>query len=265
MPRTSRAGVTLYYETAGEGGMSDTGETVVFVGEAGYGAWQWGWQYDRVAGPFEVLVWDLRGTGRSDTPPGPYDVTALAADLEAVLSAAAVRRAHLVGAGLGGMVALRHAREYGRTATVSLFGTAPAGDRIDERALRALHAPREDTEALRESLRGAFTPGFLTEGSLVDRICAWRAEEDADRAAFGAQAGAALGFEPGPLYEFDLPALVCHGLADPVVPADAGRELAETLPRGRFEAVEGRHLAFAEHSRAVNDRLLDFLTADHGE
>lgn len=257
MPYTSHEGVRLYYETAGEGGFAGDG-TVAFVGEAGYGAWQWGWQHDAVAGPFETLVWDLRGTGRSDAPSGPYDVATLAADLEAVLSAAETRRAHLVGAGLGGMVALEHAREFDRTATLTLFGTAAAGDRLDADALRALHPPGSGT------LEGAFSPAFLARDSLVDQIRAWRVEEDADEAGFEAQVSAALGFDAGPLYELDLPALVCHGLSDPVVPAAAGRALARGLPRGRFEAIEGRHLAFIEHSRAVTDRLLDFLTADHG-
>jgi hypothetical protein len=31
------------------------------------------------------------------------------------------------------------------------------------------------------------------------------------------------------------------------------------LPNGRFEAVEGRRLAHAEFSAAVNDEVLDFL------
>lgn len=253
MPGTTREGVTLYYKTVG------AGETVAFVGEAGYGAWQWAWQYDRVAGPFEALVWDLRGTGRSDTPSGPYEVDAMADDLEAVLAAAGARRAHLVGAGLGGMVALRHARRHDRTATLSLFGTAAAGEQVEEHALRDLHAPANDPDALRESLRGAFSMEFLAETELIEQICEWRAEEDASREAFEAQVAAALAFETGPLYEMALPALVCHGLDDPVVPVDAGRRLGAELPRGTFEAVEGRHLCFVEHSRAVTDRLLEFL------
>lgn len=252
MPTTTREGVTLQFDRAG------TGETVAFVGEAGYGAWQWGWQYDRVAGPFEALVWDLRGTGRSDAPPGPYDVDAMTDDLEAVLGAVEARRAHLVGAGLGGMIALRYARRYDRARTLSLFGTAPVGERVDETALRGLCASAGDTSALRESLSSAFSPAFLEQTPLVERICEWRAEDDAGE-AFTAQVAAALAFESGPLYEVDLPALVCHGLDDPVVPAETGRALAQALPHGTFEAVEGRHLCFAEHSRAVNDRLLGFL------
>jgi len=250
---TTDDGVSLYYESAG------SGETVAFVGEAGYGAWQWGWQHGAVAGPYEALVWDLRGTGRSDSPEGPYTVERLARDLEAVLSATDTRRVHLVGAGLGGMVALRHARLFDRTATLTLFDTAAAGDDVDEATLRSLQAPGTDREALRESLAGVFTESFLAQKEQVEQICDWRAEEDADAAAFDAQVAAALSFDAGPLYELTIPALVCHGLDDPVVPFETGERLAEDLPRGTFEAVEGRHLAFVEHAPAVSDRLLAFF------
>ena len=251
---TANDGGDLYYETAG------SGETVAFVGEAGYGAWQWGWQHRHVTGPFESLVWDMRGTGQSDSPSGPCDVRTLAADLEAVLAAADCRRVHLVGAGLGGMVALRYAREYGRARSLALFGTAPTGDAVDADAVRALHAPPGDEDALRESLAGAFSAEFLDgQAETVQRICEWRQEEDADVAGFEAQRAAMLSFDGGPLHELTLPTLVCHGRADPVVSVETGEKLAGNLPRGEFEPVEGRHLCFVEHSRPVSDRLLGFL------
>jgi pimeloyl-ACP methyl ester carboxylesterase len=250
---TTTDGVTLFYDTA------DEGDTVAFVGEAGYGAWQWGWQYDALAGPYETLVLDSRGTGRSDRPPGPYSVDRLAADLEAVLADSGAERAHLVGAGLGGMVALQYAHSYGRARTLTLAGTAPSGEDIDEAAFRALHPPSDDPTALRESLDGALSGRYRSEQpDAVDRICEWR-KDDADSEGFEAQATAALSFESPPLYESTLPTLVVHGLADPVVPVEVGRQLAGDLPRGSFEAVEGRHLCFVEHARAVTDRLAGFL------
>ena len=247
-------GTDLYYRSAG------SGDPVVFVGECGFGAWQWAWQYDGLSGPYETIAWDLRGTGRSDAPDGPYDVDRLGADLEAVLAANAVRSAHVVGAGLGGMVALRYAREYTRAGTLALFGTAPSGDRVDAAALRRLFPESNDSEALRDSLSGAFSGQFLTEATeAVDRICEWRREEDAGADGREAQIEAVESFEAGPLYELTLPTLVFNGLEDPVVDPATGRELAEDLPRGSFEAVEGRHLPQVEHARAVTDRLDGFF------
>jgi len=256
MPTATNDGVRLRYETDGEG------ETVAFVSDVGYGAWLWGWQHGAVAGPREALVWDLRGTGDSDAPPGPYDVDALAADFEAVLADAGVARAHVVGAGLGGMVALRYARAYDRARTLTLFDTAVSGDAVDEQALRALHPA--DPAGLESSLDGAFSPAFReARPDLVEDICTWRRAEDAAADAVDAQIAAVLGFDSEPLYELTLPSLVCHGIADPVVPAAAGEELAEALPRGEYEPVEGRHLCFVEHSRAVTERVLAHLD-EHG-
>jgi pimeloyl-ACP methyl ester carboxylesterase len=247
-------GIDLYYEVAGEG------ETVAFVGEAGYGAWQWGWQHRPITGPYRTVVWDMRGTGNSGSPPGPYEVDTLTADLEAILSETDTRRVHLIGAGLGGMVALRYARTYDRARSVTVFNTAQSGADVSEPALRNLFAPREDRQALENSLQGSFSERFRDrQGSVTDRICEWRKTEDAGARAFDAQVEAATAFETGPLYELTCPTLVCHGIDDPVVPIRAGRELAEGLPKGSFQSIEGRHLCFIEHARAVNDRILGFL------
>ncbi len=252
---TTDDGADLYYETAGEG------ECVAFVGDCGFGAWQWAGQYDGLAGPYRTLAWDLRGTGRSDAPEGPYDVDRLAADLEAILADSSARRAHLVGAGLGGMIALRYAREYGRAASLSLVGTAPLGDDVDSAALRALHPGEGATAAqFRDASVGAFSQAFR-ESDAFEQILQWRIGDD-HAEGLDAQIAAVESFDAGPLYELTTPALVFHGVEDPVIDPEVGRELAEDLPRGEFEAVEGRHLAHVEHARAVTDRLAGFLD-DH--
>jgi pimeloyl-ACP methyl ester carboxylesterase len=254
VPRATTDGVGLHYQTDG------TGETVVFVGDVGYGAWLWSVQYPAIAGPRQALVWDLRGTGESDAPSGPYDVDVLASDLEAVLADAGVDRAHLVGAGLGGMVALRYARTYGRARSLVLLATAASGEAVDEDALAALHPPNRDAASLRASLDAAFTDAFLAEQSaFVDQVVDWRQAEDAGPDAVTAQSAAMRDFEAAPLHVVTRPTLVCSGTDDPVIPRAAGEALAADLPRGEFAAIAGRHLAFVESGTAVNDRLESFF------
>lgn len=259
MPTVSADGTVLCYETRGE----PDRPTVAFVPDAGFGPWLWGWQAPALSGPYRTVVYAGRGTDGSEAE-GPYTVDRFAADLEAVLAAADVDRAHLAGAGLGGTVALRYTREFGRGRSLTLFGAAPAGERVDRDALAALH-PTDPTR-LRESLSLAFTDRFLTESGLVEDVVAWRRREDATGDALVGHLAAASGFDARPLYEVSVPALVCHGVDDPVVPADAGRDLADELPRGRFRAVEGKRCCFAEHSAAVNDAVDAFLeeVADEG-
>ncbi len=263
MPTVDRDGTTLYYETAGERATGEAGgDPVAFVSDAGFGAWLWGWQYPAVAGPRKALVWDLRGTGQSDSSPGPYDLSTLAADFEAVLAEVGLDSVHVVGAGLGGAIALRYAREYGRAQSLTLLCTPDSGETVDSEALQALHPDASDDESIQQSLSGAFSPAFReANADLLADICDWRREEDAGSDAVEAQLATLTGFDPEPLYEVGLPALVLYGVDDPVVPASASTRLAEDLPRGESQAVEGRHLCFVEHSRAVTDRLLAHIEA----
>lgn len=269
MPHVDRDWGECYYETEG------SGETVAFVGDLGYGAWQWGWQHRAVAGPFEALAYDHRGTGRSDCPPGPYSLGELAADLEAVLSAHGARRAHLVGAGLGGLVALRYALDYGRARSLALLGTAAGGPHLPEQPVDRLFAPKDDPGALRRTLEPVLSEAFrAAQPDVVEGIVAWRAGRtpddapdataeagDAPEAGWRAQAAAIEGADlRDALVEIAAPALVVHGTADAVWPEAGGEALADGLPRGKFEPIEGAgHLVGVERSRTVNDRLVGFL------
>lgn len=248
MPTARNRDVSLYYEADGDG------PTVVFINDVGYGAWLWGWHYDAIAGPYETVVWDLRGTGRSDALAGPYDVGTLAADLEAVLADNGVGSAHLVGAGLGGMIALEYAHRYSRARSLTLYCTPGSGDAVDRTALDDLALDAQS------SLDGAFSPASREhDPDLMERIADWRADEDATGAARDAQADAMATFDAPPLYEITQPAEVYYGLDDPVVSPEAVQSLSADLPRGTGEAVEGRHCCFIEHAPAVTDRLLALL------
>ncbi|WP_293033455.1 alpha/beta fold hydrolase [Natronococcus sp.] len=253
MPTVSNGGVSLYYHREGDG------PPVVFVSEVGLGGWSWGWQHAALTGPYETVVWDLRGTGRSDAPPGPYSMETLVADLETILGAVDARKAHLVGAGLGGAVALAAARESTRVATLSVLGTAARGSAFD---LEPLLASPDDPAALRDSLEAGLSADFRADQpDVVDGIVDWRADGDATSEEWEAQLAALEGFDARDwLVEVTQPTRILHGTADDLVPAEDGRELATGLPRGEFVPLEDAgHLVGIERSRTVNDRLLGFL------
>jgi len=245
VPTASNGSVELYYAAAG------SGHTVCFVADLGCGPWLWSWQAPALVGRYETLVWDLRGTGRSDVPED-YAIDRMTGDLEAVLAAHGARNATVVGAGMGGMIALQYAREYSRADGLVLLGTTAAGDRFDG---EAFCGGPEDLSALTSAAFREAHP------EAIDRIAAWRRDEDAPEAAKRAQAEAVAVFEAGEnLYEITEPALVCHGDADAVVRASAGETLAADLPRGSFEEFpEGSHFVFVEQSRLVTDAIDGFL------
>ena len=255
MPTTHNGDVSLYYETTGTGD-----DAVVFVGDVGFGAWQWAWQHRAVAGPFRVIVFDHRGVGQSDSPPGPYAVERLAADVAAILADSGVDRAHLVGAGLGGLVALDLAHRSGRVRSLTLLGCG-----VGDREPMGAFAPTDDTAALRESTETLLSGSFRREQpDVVDQIVAWRVSEDAPRAVWEAHAAAVDGYEPPPLYEVTTPALVVHGVEDEYWPVDGARALADDLPRGEFRSFDAGRLVGVERSRVVNDRLVGRIESASG-
>jgi len=265
MPTATNDGVSIHYVDEGEGRGgggdrgTDRGDAVLFLGDLGYGAWQWGWQHGAVAGPVRTLVPDLRGAGRSDAPPGPYSVSDLAADAAAVLADAGVRTATVVGAGLGGMVALDLARNTGRVDRLVLLGTAAHGAALD---LDRLRADPDDPGSWERSLAAATSARFReAQPAVVEQITEWRRGEDATGDTWAAQAAAVRDFDARDwLHEVTVPALVVHGAADAVWPPERARALADDLPRGSFRRIDDvGHLVWVEASRVVNDELLAVL------
>ncbi|MWV65542.1 alpha/beta fold hydrolase [Halorubrum sp. JWXQ-INN 858] len=263
MAYATNGDVAIRYEVEGGSGGA-AGEAIVLCGDVGLGAWQFGWQHGALAGPRPVITPELRGIGRSDAPPGPYTVEELADDLDAVLRAEGVRSAHVVGYGLGGMVALAYGERSGRPDSLAVVGTPASGD---DYAAERVWADPNDADAVRASTAGLLSPEFVRERpDVVDRIVDWRVAEDATPATFAAQRDAVYGFDRADrLYELTTPTLVVHGRADAVCPVTAGESLAAGLPRGEFHAVEGAsHLVGVEASAAINDALAGWL-AEHGD
>ncbi len=248
VPRAINDGVELYYETAG------AGRPVIFVSDLGCGAWLWSWQAPALAGPHETITWDLRGVGRSETG-DTYSIRGMADDLDAVLSDHGVRKASVVGAGAGGMIALAAALYTSRVERLALLGTAPDGSAFDTRPFLN---PTGGIESLTSS---AFRDAHPEE---IERIADWREAEDATEEVCRAQSEAVAAFDISDrLHEITVPTLVAHGTVDAVVSSETGRQLAAALPRGRFESFEaGSHFVFIEQARLVSDALAGFLVAD---
>lgn len=89
----------LYYETAG------SGTPVVFVHAFALDTRMWDDQFEALAREFRVVRYDARGFGRSSVPLAgrPY---AHGDDLAALLTKLDAHRPHLVGASMGGRIAL---------------------------------------------------------------------------------------------------------------------------------------------------------------
>ncbi|MDZ7745917.1 MAG: alpha/beta hydrolase [Halobacteriales archaeon] len=124
MPMVDHSGVEIAYEVRGQ----ENAPTVILCEGLGYGRWMWQWQVEALTDEYRVVLWDNRGTGESAVPDAPYSIAEMADDLEAVLDVTETAAAHIVGASMGGMVALQYAVEYDRAASLTLMCTSPGGE-----------------------------------------------------------------------------------------------------------------------------------------
>ena len=95
------AGVRIAWESSG------TGDPVLFLHGLGGSLLDWEAQVEAFSPKYRVIRLDVRGHGSSDKPGGKYEVEQFTSDAIAVLRAAGVGRAHVVGISMGGMIALQ--------------------------------------------------------------------------------------------------------------------------------------------------------------
>ena len=185
------------------------------------------------------------------TPDVPYTLEHMAADAVAVLDAAGVDRAHVVGASMGGMIAQLVAAEHPErvltlTSIMSSTGN-PALPRATPAANAVLMARPQgsDLDALvAHGVKAAMvigSPGYPTD----DAVLAERIRADAARshhpAGFARQMAAiwANGDRRPRLGRITAPTLVIHGADDPLVPVEGGRDTAATIPGARLVEIPG--------------------------
>jgi pimeloyl-ACP methyl ester carboxylesterase len=265
MPFADNDGVRLAYERAG----ADDGDAVVFVCGLGYGTWMWNWQRDGLAEEYDLILWDNRGAGDSDEPEGPYTVSEMAADLDAVLEDAGVESAHVVGASMGGMIAQQYVLDYDRAETVSLLCTTPGGPEEvpipDATVERMFGVPEgyDRRESIRYKMKPALTDEFWEQKEdVIERIIDWRLDSDASDRARQWQAAAVEAFDVSDrLGGIEIPTLVLHGERDRVVPVGNSDLLVAGIPTASRRTFDegGSHLFFVERGDDVTDAISQFL------
>jgi 3-oxoadipate enol-lactonase len=192
---------------------------------------------------YRVILLDNRGTGDSAPVRSRLTMGGMARDAVAVLDAAGVDSAHVIGASMGGMIAQHVALDHrDRLRSLTLACTTPGGRAgappwrmLAASALRPLLGSQRTFPIVAPLLYSPATrarqPARLGE-DLERRI-----QDNTSPVTVYAQMGAIAGHDTrARLHELaGLPALVLHGLDDVLVPTDRGRELAELIPSAHLE------------------------------
>lgn len=234
MPRARADDLDLYYEMHGEGA-----PLALFMGLGGNIA-MWDVELiEALARHFRVLVFDNRGTGRSDKPDHPYSMAMFAADAAALFEAVGVQRAHVLGASMGGMIAQQFALDHPRRVDRLVLGcTTAGGARMALPAEEVLAALANvdglpPAELARSNRRYAYTAGYLAahEAEFEARLPR-EVEFPTPPFALSHHLGAAAHFDVyDRLPEIRHPTLVMTGREDAMIPAANSVLLAERIPQ----------------------------------
>lgn len=266
--RADNGGVAIAYEVRGA-----RGPWTVLVHGLGYGRLGWGTFADRLATTSRLVLIDNRGIGASDRPAGPYRVADLANDVLGVLDHLGVDRCDLVGASLGGMVALQLTADRPERVHHLVLIAATPGDRqgtpLPEATTALLHGgDRRAGPSPRRLIEGALAPETVAgRPGLVDRLLGLRAEQPQDARAWRAQAAASASFSlEVPLGAIEVPTLAVAGLADAVIDPVNTMRLAFGMPRARALYVSpAGHLCFWEHPELLADATARFCVGGGAE
>lgn len=258
--RANNGDVHLEWEETG------TGSPVLLIHGLGYGRWGWGPLVERLATRFRVVTFDNRGIGGSSKPEGPYTASEMASDALAVLDAAGLERAHVVGTSLGGMIAqeltLAHPERVNRLVLLSTTPGAPDGYPMPSETVRLLDEAQDmdPTEALRRFVVNAL--GERPDPDLTETILELRRANPPDPVGWAGQAAAGTTYAgEGRARRIGVPTLVVTGTDDRVVDPRNSDLLGEMIPRAEVHRVEGGgHLVFWDHPDQTCDLLVDFLS-----
>ena len=256
------------------------GKPVVFTHGWPFDADMWDFQASAlVDAGFRAITYDRRGFGRSSQPSSGYDFDTLADDLAAVLRAANVSDATLVGYSMGGGEVVRYLSRHGgqRISKVALVGSIVPG---------LLRSPRNpsgvaaaDFEGIKAGIRKdratfmagvvkdvIYDPAIRSTTAVTKEVLDWSTHMSM-RASFRALVGCVDAFGKtdfrDELGAVKVPALVLHGTADKPVPFDVtARAAAAGIPKARLVEYRGTShgIVLTEQDRVARD-LRDFVSA----
>jgi pimeloyl-ACP methyl ester carboxylesterase len=180
----------------------------------------------------------------------PYTLEDMAADAAGLLKALNIKKAHICGTSMGGMIAqtlaIRHPARL--LSLISIYSTTGNPDLPPPQpeAMEALMTPPPaDHQGYIEfnvrTMQAIAGSGFPFDEAFIRRISAQAYDRTFYPQGVGRQMMAVMAQEDrtAALASVTVPTLVIHGTADPLVPMEHGKDTANAIPGAKLLLVEG--------------------------
>jgi 3-oxoadipate enol-lactonase len=255
-------GTRIHYEVTGKPGATP----VLMIQGLGASKNAWNLQRIAMATRFRIISFDNRGAGRSDKPTVPFTLEQMAEDAIAVLDAAGIETAHVVGASMGGVisqiVAVKHPH---RVRSLTLVCTACRNHPWRQELLQSWAKTAEEKgmiEVGKEAAQWVMSPRsfrrLVPAFTWMGPLAALR-----PRHSFVSQIDAILNTREDlvdQLSTITAPTMVIVGNQDILTPRGDSEEIAERIPNAELVVISGAaHGLMMEHSSTFNKILIEFL------
>jgi pimeloyl-ACP methyl ester carboxylesterase len=256
-------GVNLYYEIHGEG------EPLVFIEGLAQQIVMWKYQVEELKNYFKVVLFDLRGNGKSDKPLSGYSVDIFADDTIKLIQELNLQKPHILGVSLGGFVALKVLIKYGsQIGKGVLVNTSFGGPNYIPPSMEVLNimltggGGKTPFERGFNSLSLGFTEKFVKDKrEVIEEIVNALLENPQPPYAYQGQAMAGAQFNAeNEVQNIENEVLVIVGEKDKIVPKENGINLKNKLKNSKLEIIkDAGHLCFIEKYKEFNEIVKNFL------
>jgi 3-oxoadipate enol-lactonase len=255
-------GTRIHYEVTGKSGATP----VLMIQGLGASKNAWNLQRIAMATRFRIISFDNRGAGRSDKPTVPFTLEQMADDALAVLDAAGIETAHVVGASMGGVISQIVAVKYPhRVRSLTLVCTACRNHPWRQELLQSWAKTAADKgmiEVGKEAAQWVMSPRsfrrLVPAFTWMGPLAALR-----PRHSFVSQIDAILNTREDlvdQLSTITAPTMVIVGNQDILTPRGDSEEIAERIPNSELVVISGAaHGLMMEHSSTFNKILIEFL------
>ena len=255
-------GTRIHYEVTGKSGATP----VLMIQGLGASKNAWNLQRIAMATRFRIISFDNRGAGRSDKPTEPFTLEQMADDALAVLDAAGIETAHVVGASMGGVISQIVAVKFPhRVRSLTLVCTACRNHPWRQELLQSWAKTAADKgmiEVGKEAAQWVMSPRsfrrLVPAFTWMGPLAALR-----PRHSFVSQIDAILNTREDlvdQLSTITAPTMVIVGNQDILTPRGDSEEIAERIPNAELVVISGAaHGLMMEHSSTFNRILIEFL------
>ncbi|GIN97672.1 3-oxoadipate enol-lactonase [Siminovitchia terrae] len=250
----------IFYEEKG------AGEPLVFIHGVGLDHTIWHKQLKGLSEYFRVIVYDMIGHGRSEHPPGPYSLSQFVEQLSGLLNYLNIKKCHLLGFSMGGMVAQAFALKNKNKLKTLTIMSAVANRTARQRSAILQRVDEVKTNGAAGTIEPAiqrwFNTSFLKENEEAVNEVRIRLQTNNPSSYLAAYTLFATGDEElwPQLDQIDVPTLIVTGENDVGSTSHMSSQMHEKIKGSELQIVpEIRHMLPMEGAEVINEMILSFI------